>query len=97
MAVKHSSYNNIETIELSNTDVMIADKLLRMQLTNIRKAKHISQKDLSRICGLSESTISSIETPSGDSSPTLRSLTRYALGVGAEIDIRIVDKDIQDE
>ena len=94
MAVKHSSYNNIENIELSNIDVMVADKLLRMQLTNIRKAKHISQKELSDICGLSESTISSIETPNGESSPTLRSLTRYALGVGAEIDIRIIDRNI---
>ena len=94
MAVKHSSYNNIENIELSNTDVMVADKLLRMQLTNIRKAKHISQKELSDICGLSESTTSSIETPNGESSPTLRSLTRYALGVGAEIDIRIIDRNI---
>jgi len=97
MAIHHSSYDKVETINLTNTDVLVADKLLRLQLSNIRKAKHLTQKELSDICGLSESTISSIESGAGESSPTLRSLTRYALGVGAEIDIRIIDKNILNE
>lgn len=29
---------------MKNTDILIADKLLRMELTNIRKSKHLTQK-----------------------------------------------------
>ena len=67
---------------------MIADKLLRAQLTNIRKSKHLTQKDLSEKSGLSESCISNIE--SGEqSSPTLRSFMKYATALGVEIYINI--------
>ena len=89
MAIMHSSYNNIEEIKLTNTDVMIADRMLRMQLTNIRKSKHLTQKQLAEITGLSESTISGIESVTSDSSPTMRSLIRYATGLGVEFDIRL--------
>ena len=57
-------------LNLTNTDVLIMDKMLRMQLTNIRKSKHLTQKQLSELSGLSESCISNIESGS-DSSPTL--------------------------
>jgi transcriptional regulator with XRE-family HTH domain len=63
---------------------MIDDKMLRMQLTNARKAKKMSQKELSKISGLSESCISNIE--SGDNtSPTLRSLIKYTNALGIEL------------
>lgn len=72
--------------KISSTDVMISDKLIRMQLANARKQKHLTQKQLSAMSGLSESCISNIE--SGDnSSPTLRSLIRYATALGVTIDI----------
>lgn len=74
--------------ELSNSDIMIADKLLRMQLTDIRKSKHITQKQLSEISGLSESCISNIETGE-QSSPTLRSLIRYTSALGIELYINL--------
>ena len=89
MAIMHSSYDNQDVIKLTNTDVLCADKLLRMQLTNIRKSKHLTQKQLADITGLSESTISSIESATSDSSPTMRSLIRYATGLGVEFDIRL--------
>ena len=73
--------------ELTNTDALIADKLLRMQLVNSRKAKHLTQKQLSEISGLSESCISNIESGS-DSSPTLRSLMKYASALGVELYIK---------
>lgn len=72
---------------MKNTDILIADKLLRMELTNIRKSKHLTQKDLSKISGLSESCISNIETGE-QSSPTLRSLIRYATALGIELYIK---------
>ena len=69
---------------MENIDALVADKLLRAQLTNIRKSKHLTQKELSVKSGLSESCISNIE--SGEqSSPTLRSLIKYATALGAEI------------
>ena len=51
----------------------------------------MSQKDLSKVSGLSESCISNIE--SGEqSSPTLRSLIRYATALGVEIYIKNENK-----
>ena len=69
---------------MDNTDALICDKLIRMQLMNARKSKHITQKQLAEISGLSESCISNIESGS-DQSPTLRSLVRYATALGVEI------------
>ena len=65
----------------------ISNKMLKMQLTNYRRTRGLSQKQLSSISGLSESCISSIETNT-DISPTLRSLMRYATALGLEIYIR---------
>ena len=73
--------------EMTNTDALIADKLLRMELSNIRKSKKLTQKQLSKISGLSESCISNIESGS-DSSPTLRSLMRYTTALGIEVYIK---------
>lgn len=68
----------------SNTENLIQDKLLRMQLTNIRKSKKFTQEEMSKRSGLSLSCISNIE--SGESSsPTLRSLIKYANALGVEI------------
>ena len=71
----------------TNTEVLISDKLLRMQLANMRKAKHLTQKDVSTLSGLSESCISNIESGS-DSSPTLRSVMRYMVAIGADLYIK---------
>ena len=71
---------------MNNTDMMIADKLIRMQLADIRKSK-ISQKDLSEISGLSLSCISNIESGK-QSSPTLRSIIKYATALGIELYIK---------
>lgn len=77
----------INTDAYSNTDAMINDKMLRIQLTNARKSKHISQKELAKLSGLSESCISNIE--SGESSsPTLRSLIKYTTALDIELSIK---------
>ena len=74
-------------MDINNTDMLIADKLLRMELANIRKSKNLTQKQLSEISGLSASCISNIE--SGEqSSPTLRSIIRYATALGIELYIK---------
>lgn len=79
---------------LDNINSVIADKLLRMQLADIRKSKHLSQKQVSELSGLSESCISNIE--SGEqSSPTLRSLMRYLDALGIELYIRHQNNDVE--
>lgn len=73
---------------LSNVDALVSDRLLRLQLADIRKSKHLTQKELSNISGLSESCISNIETGE-QSSPTLRSLIKYISALGVELYIKI--------
>jgi len=75
-------------LTITNTDALISDKLIRMQLANIRKSKHLTQKQVSEMSGLSESCISNIESGS-DSSPTMRSLIRYATALGIELYIKL--------
>ena len=77
----------VKKLEITNTDALVADKLIRMQLSNIRRSKHITQKQLSEASGLSESCISNIES-GADSSPTLRSLIRYTSALGIELYIK---------
>lgn len=72
---------------MENTEAMIADRLFRMQLADIRKAKRLTQEQVSKISGLSKSCISNIESGS-DSSPTLRSLIRYMTAINADIFIK---------
>ena len=70
---------------IDNIEAFLADKFIRDKLAKIRKSKHLTQKQLSEISGLSTTTISNIE--SGDNSYTLRSLIRYTEALGYEIDI----------
>ena len=79
--------------EITNTDALIADKLLRIQLSNFRWSKGLTQKQLSNISGLSESCISNIESGS-DTSPTLRSLIRYTTALGIEFYIKPIEGNI---
>lgn len=76
---------------MDNTDLLVADKLFRMQLAEVRKSKKMTQKELSKISGLSESCISNIESGE-ESSPTLRSIIRYATALDIEIYINIGGK-----
>lgn len=84
----------INTNAYSNTDAMVSDRILRMQLTNARKSKHLTQKELAKLSGLSESCISNIE--SGESgSPTLRSLIKYTTALDIELSIKFDSRDSQ--
>ena len=69
---------------MDNTDFLIQDKLIRMQLTDLRKAKHLTQKDVSDKTGLSLQCISDIENANGGN-PTLKSLIKYLECLGLEI------------
>ena len=71
---------------MKNTEVYLEDTFLRKSLRDARSSKHLTQKELSDITGLSIATISNIE--SGEGSPTLRSLILYANAVGYGIQLR---------
>ena len=71
---------------MKNTEVFLEDLFIRKSLRDARMSKHLTQKELSDISGLSITTISNIE--SGDGSPTLRSLILYATAVGYNIMIK---------
>jgi transcriptional regulator with XRE-family HTH domain len=77
---------------VNNIDVYVQDQFIRMRLTNIRKSRGLTQKQLSEMSGLSTATISNIE--SGENSYTLKSLIRYAEALGYEINI---DKKVVDD
>lgn len=75
---------------MNNTDIYIQDKFIRTRLSNIRKSRGLTQKQLSDITGLSAATISNME--SGENSYTLRSLILCAEALGYEIN---VDKKVE--
>ena len=62
----------------------ISKRLTKMQLGSLRKAKHLTQKELSMITGLSIQCISDIENENSGN-PTLRSIIKYLDCLGYEI------------
>ena len=62
----------------------IAKRLTKIQLSELRKAKHITQKELSEISGLSIKCISDIENENGGN-PTLKSILKYLDCLGYEM------------
>ncbi|WP_133903976.1 helix-turn-helix transcriptional regulator [Actinophytocola oryzae] len=63
------------------------------QLIEVRKRKGLSQADLGKLMGRSQSVVSDIESMSGD--PRLSTLRRYALAVGANVEHVVEDADLE--
>ena len=72
------SYNN------DKVDLYISERLTKLQLSDLRKIKHLTQKDMSMITGLSIQCISDIESKNSGN-PTLKSLIKYLDVLGYEI------------
>ena len=72
-------------------DIGIPMQLLRMQLVALRKSKHLTQKELSSISGLSESCISNIESGNDVSLPTLKSILKYVHALDSDLYIKDVN------
>ena len=62
----------------------ISKRLAKMELSQLRKSKGISQKELSKVSGLSVQCISDIESVNSGN-PTLRSIIKYLECLGYEI------------
>jgi len=69
---------------ISPTEEYISRRLIKMELSNLRKNLHMTQKDLSSLSGLSVQCISDIESEQSGN-PTLRSLIKYLDCFGYEI------------
>ena len=73
-----------EIIPPDESEQYISKRLAKMELSQLRKSKGISKKELSKASGLSVQCISDIEsTNSGN--PTLRSIVKYLECLGYEI------------
>ena len=55
-----------------------------MQLSELRKSKHLTQKEVAESAGISVQSVFSIENESGGN-PTLKSLIKYLDCLGYEI------------
>lgn len=62
----------------------ISKRITKIQLSNLRKTKRITQKQLSEVTGLSVQCISDIESEDSGN-PTLKSLIKYLDCLGYEI------------
>lgn len=82
--------NTSEIIVPDETEEFISKRLSKMELSMLRKSKGISQKEMSRVSGLSTQCISDIENPNGGN-PTLKSLVRYLECLGYEISFKKKD------
>ena len=79
-------YSNKTDTE-KDIDLTVATQLIKMQLADIRKARHLTQKELAELSGLSEGCVSGIENGT-DASPTLRSIIKYINSLDAELYIK---------
>lgn len=71
-------------------DLFEAEYLFRKMLIEARKKKHITQKQLSSVTGLTQQMISKVET--GESNATMETLMKYLKGIGHKIVVVPVDK-----
>lgn len=67
-----------------NMEQYISRRLTKMELSSMRKSRGITQKELSKVSGLSVQCISDIESENSGN-PTLRSLIKYLECLGYEI------------
>ena len=62
-------------------------QLIRLMIDG-RERKHLSQKDLSELTGITQADISRIEN--GNANPSLRTLKRLAAGMGMRVRLEFV-------
>ena len=63
---------------------LISTRLTKIQLSDLRKINHLTQKEMSMLSGLSVQCISDIEKPTSGN-PTMRSLIKYLDCLGYEL------------
>lgn len=76
--------NNVQDTNDSEFEQFLSKRLAKMELIELRKSKGLSQKEMSRISGLSVQCISDIES-ANSGNPTLRSMIKYLECLGYEM------------
>ena len=68
-------------------DILIDTKLLRLELAEARKNRHLTQAQVANLSGLSKSTISNIESGE-EKGVTLASIMKYARAIDCSIFVK---------
>lgn len=68
-------------------DTLIDTQLLRLELAEIRKSKHLTQAQVAEKSGLSKSTISNIESGE-EKGVTLASIIKYTRAIDATLFVK---------
>lgn len=68
-------------------DTMIDTKLLRTELAELRKTKHLTQAQVAERSGLSKSTVSNIESGE-EKGVTLASIMKYVRAIDASLFVK---------
>ena len=68
-------------------DTMIDTKLLRTELAELRKNKHLTQAQVAERSGLSKSTVSNIESGE-EKGVTLASIMKYVRAIDASLFVK---------
>ena len=71
----------------ARADKFISQRLTKMELGELRRTARITQKDMSRLSGLSTQCISDIESENSGN-PTFKSIVKYLDVLGYEICFR---------
>lgn len=75
---------------LNTLDILIDTQLLRAELSEIRKSRHMTQSQVAQKAGLSTSTVSNIESGE-EKGVTLASIIKYARAIDATIFVKSKD------
>ena len=74
-----------------NNEASVATNLLRLQLSNLRKSKHMTQKELAEKANLSINTISEIENINTGNNFTIHSVMKYIVALESEIYLKPIN------
>lgn len=83
------SANEIARLSQLSDSLVDAHEYLMDQLVALRKSNKLSQDEIASRMGVSQPTVAAFERY--DSNPTLASIRRYALAVGARIQNSVID------
>ena len=86
-ALKKVSFSALENARI-NTDYDVFEEI-RAQIVKAREEAHITQKELAKLSGLTQSNISNIE--SGSNRPTIATLKKIADALGKRLIVDLAD------
>lgn len=72
---------------INTIDLLIDTKLLRTELAEMRKTKHLTQAEVAEISGLSKSTVCNIESGE-EKGVTLASIMKYVRAIDCTLFVK---------